>query len=119
MPTKRTRQSRPPSRPVTWDRLDLFAQLCLLSGWTPPSYEQERASSPWASWGEFLDTYEQVRGEWLTRRPTRPDGRLPFAERVRRYVQQYGRTDLSRAVAERAIDDPPGGTDGDDDDNNP
>lgn len=91
---RRRRRAAPAS--LTLRDLDLPDVLCLLAGWQPPQHTFDRERSRWATWQEFLTDYEHVRAEL----PARPDGREPFAERVRRYRETFGAAALDAATYE-------------------
>ena len=85
---RRTRHTLGP----TVDSLDMREMLCFLTAWEP------RQGERWGSWPEYLDAYEAVREEFLDRHPRKRDGRLPFAERVRRLAKKHGRAALHGAT---------------------
>lgn len=86
--------------------LPFGAELDFVLCWSPPQSDFDRARSQWDTWLAYVEAYQPVRGEVLTRYGDRlrAQGRVPFAERVLAFAEHEGAEALASATYEVVSD---------------
>ena len=95
MPRKQRREKRRQAQALSWSDLDIPEQLDFLAGWRPEKHR--RSITPYKTWLDYLELWEQVREDGLAFATSEP-----FAEQIRRGVMAGESPENAAEQIERA-----------------